>query len=284
MSFEEARFYVYVHYRKDNGKPFYVGQGTRHRYKYSYGRSNAWKIVEKSAGGFVPVVIEEGLTKDQALELEEFLIEEMQNVVVNSVSSKSEVKEISFEEFNDRYYVDESSPTGLRYKIDVFAHNKDGKLHSMLAKAGDVAGSKQQDGWQISWNRKSYRVHRVVYLLSFGTIGKHFVVDHIDGDCFNNKISNLRLVTQSENVRNRKIAVKNKLGVQGVSIINPTKGCKAARAAITIYGKRIEKSFSFAKYGEDSAIQMAIAFRREMELKAKNQGVEYTDRHCGLNK
>ena len=42
------------------------------------------------------------------------------------------------------------------------------------------------------------------------------VLDHIDGDCLNNRIENLREATQMQNMWNQKIAKNNKSGVKGV--------------------------------------------------------------------
>lgn len=50
--------------------------------------------------------------------------------------------------------------------------------------------------------KKSYRVHRLVYLTFVGDIPKNKVIDHIDGNTSNNCINNLRCVTPSENVLN----------------------------------------------------------------------------------
>lgn len=56
----------------------------------------------------------------------------------------------------------------------------------------------------IRWEGKSYRrsLHRVVYETFVGPIPERKVIDHIDGDRANNSLSNLRLVTQSENMYN----------------------------------------------------------------------------------
>lgn len=50
-------------------------------------------------------------------------------------------------------------------------------------------------------NRKWFRVHRLVYHHFKGCIPDTLVVDHIDNDKKNNHISNLQLLTRSENIK-----------------------------------------------------------------------------------
>ena len=67
------------------------------------------------------------------------------------------------------------------------------------------------------WFRnKSYKNHRVIYFLCTGIDPEEKQVDHIDGDILNNKISNLRLATLSQNQDNRKKNKNNTSGITGV--------------------------------------------------------------------
>ena len=50
--------------------------------------------------------------------------------------------------------------------------------------------------------KKSYRVHRLVYIAFIGNIPDNMVIDHIDGNTSNNNIKNLRCVTSKENANN----------------------------------------------------------------------------------
>ena len=54
----------------------------------------------------------------------------------------------------------------------------------------------------LSQNNKQHQlsVHRLVYETFIGPIPKDMLIDHIDGNRANNKLNNLRLVTQSENM------------------------------------------------------------------------------------
>jgi uncharacterized protein YkuJ len=59
------------------------------------------------------------------------------------------------------------------------------------------------------------QAHRVAWLLYYGVWPK-YNIDHVDGNIQNNKIENLRDVTQAENQRNKRLYDRNKTGVCGV--------------------------------------------------------------------
>lgn len=59
-----------------------------------------------------------------------------------------------------------------------------------------------------------HRAHRVIWAIIHGYWPK--LIDHIDGDCANNKIGNLREVSQSENMRNAAMSSRNTSGQTGV--------------------------------------------------------------------
>lgn len=69
---------------------------------------------------------------------------------------------------------------------------------------------------------KHYYIHRLVWTAHKGSIPAGITIDHIDGNHFNNNISNLQLLTQSENSRKgmndtlRKYDVKSLASFKGV--------------------------------------------------------------------
>lgn len=62
--------------------------------------------------------------------------------------------------------------------------------------------------------RIKFLAHRVAWKFSYGT--EPDVIDHIDGDPSNNRLSNLRSVGQNINSRNSKLSKNNTSGFNGV--------------------------------------------------------------------
>jgi len=83
-------------------------------------------------------------------------------------------------------------------------------------KVGDVAGTKTTNGYmQVMVGGQRYYVHRLIWLYHYKEWPKN-QIDHIDGSPDNNRINNLRDVTNEENTRNRKTPNTNISGVIGV--------------------------------------------------------------------
>lgn len=89
---------------------------------------------------------------------------------------------------------------------------KEGKLYNKInrgrVKAGEIAGnldtSKGKGYWRVKLNGKSYYVHRLIYIMFHGHIPRNKQVDHINQIKTDNRVENLRLVTQTENQWNYK--------------------------------------------------------------------------------
>jgi hypothetical protein len=84
-------------------------------------------------------------------------------------------------------------------------------------RAGDKAGGKTKSGHCIvSMNGKREYVHRVVWEIHHGEIPEGMVIDHINGDPSDNRIENLRCVSQKINLLNKRKQKNNTSGIAGV--------------------------------------------------------------------
>lgn len=122
--------------------------------------------------------------------------------------------------------VDSSSPSNL-----VWVSGK---------RRGHNAGNLDDNGYYVVRFRGSaYKAHRIVWFLSNNLKDTELLIDHIDGNKTNNKISNLRLVTEKENARNRRACINRKHSeFKGVTLaVNTFK--KPWRADIKVEGKSI---------------------------------------------
>lgn len=108
---------------------------------------------------------------------------------------------------------------------DVIQYNKDtGELiwiaktsvHSNNITVGCAAGTIDNQGYRvIKIDGKSYKAHRLVWFLCNGVFPEE--IDHINGNPDDNRIINLRNVSHKENLKNKRIYIKNKTGVHGVT-------------------------------------------------------------------
>jgi hypothetical protein len=66
---------------------------------------------------------------------------------------------------------------------------------------------------------KTMLYHKVAWAIYYGVFPSK-VIDHINGDKYDNRIENLREVDQKQNTRNAKMSKRNKSGVTGVRRCN----------------------------------------------------------------
>jgi len=114
--------------------------------------------------------------------------------------TKTKAVENNIALLKERFYLDASSASGLRMKA---SSRKSTHNPRLIRNPGDVAGFKNQEGyWEVNVVDKTYlKVHRIIWVLSFGIIPEGLRVDHKDGNGFNNDLSNLQLLTNPQNVR-----------------------------------------------------------------------------------
>lgn len=82
---------------------------------------------------------------------------------------------------------------------------------------GDEAGYLNEEGYiRIKFNRKCYAAHRLAWFFYHGSMPSEYI-DHINGLRNDNRISNLRDITQTDNNRSTTKPKHNKSGFVGVS-------------------------------------------------------------------
>ena len=99
----------------------------------------------------------------------------------------------SINTFISSFIYSENSPTGLLSKIS-------GKPIGSFER--DSEGNRRYS--RVKLGNQRYLTHRVIWVLTYGEIDENLVIDHIDGNPWNNKLENLRLVDRKTNQRNRK--------------------------------------------------------------------------------
>jgi hypothetical protein len=185
-------------------------------------------------------------------------------------------------DFSGVFYIDLSSPSGLRWKIDRYKGLQYAQLHRS---AGSIAGTFNGCGYyQVNIDNKTYLAHRIVYSIANNLPLEEFggkVIDHLDQDRTNNDPSNLRLVSNSINQRNKKLSKNSPYGVDGVRPMH-------IKASNNTYftanwrdssGVGKSKTFSLSKFGVMEAFKMAALYRKKMITELNNNGAGYTEIH-----
>ena len=82
------------------------------------------------------------------------------------------------------------------------------------ARAGDEAGSSERPYRRVMVQKKHYSLHRLAFAFLHGFAPT--VVDHKDGDTWNNRADNLREATHRQNQQNKKVLRTSGTGLKGV--------------------------------------------------------------------
>jgi hypothetical protein len=253
---------VYVH--KLGDEIVYVGYGNKSRVTSKSGRSVEHKAVWENLS---KVVIHCNLTKDDATQIEFDLISKLTSkgiLLFNKVKHKTIVKDVIYETISKILEYDETSSTGLRWKVN--------KSHR--SKIGGKAGYVSNRYIKLTIDSKTYMGHRMIFcLLTKKDLDNSLVIDHIDRNGLNNAIDNLREVTQQANTRNRKYRVNNTTGEQSVG---EQSHLQRFMVRWTVNSHRHIKYFSYnpnkhksnksAFVGKDSAFTAAIEFRNSLVI------------------
>lgn len=120
----------------------------------------------------------------------------------------------SREEVLELFEQDDSSPSGLRWRVN-YKKYKQGDVAGYL---NSVAGTKTYGKvWDVCFNGRPHRVHRIVWVLERGEIPNGLEIDHINGNPSDNRLCNLSLKTRGHNTRARvKMNPRNTSGYTGV--------------------------------------------------------------------
>lgn len=118
--------------------------------------------------------------------------------------------------------------------------------------------NKKQNHLSVVLCGRDYPAHRIIWLIVYGEFPQGHI-DHIDHDETNNKLSNLRVVSQYANNRNSSLRCDNAIGITGVWI-NPRVPRKKYTAEIRdTFGKKIYKAF----YTLEDAINQRKMWEKE---------------------
>lgn len=122
---------------------------------------------------------------------------------------------------------------------------------------GMIAGTPSGQGYvQIKADGVVYKAHRLAWAFANGSFPeKGMEIDHINGDRSDNRLTNLRLVTRTQNAMNQGVKSNNKSGCKGVSFRKDT---QKWHARITVAGK-------IKLLGNFDTLESAVAARRAAE-------------------
>lgn len=176
--------------------------------------------------------------------------------------------------WSEHFLLDADSPSGLvKIKIneEIITKKRVGHRHFRKNKP---------KSWQLPFEGHRYVVHRIIWIMTYGSIDPDLVIDHLDGNPFNNSINNLKLKTQKNNTRNTRLNVKNTSGFSGVYLSTNTRGLKYYVARWNeLDGKRKSKLFSVKKLGKFTAKALAVEYREKQIQRLIIEGADYTERH-----
>ncbi len=131
---------------------------------------------------------------------------------------------------------------------------------------GDEAGFIDYTGYRyIKIDKVKYSAHRLAWLYVYGEFPKE-QIDHKNNVRSDNRLSNLRLATHSQNMMNQPARKNNTSGVKGVDW---DKTCNKWRARCQVNGKR--KSVGWFDSLEE-AENFLICFRKQVHGEFENHG------------
>lgn len=141
---------------------------------------------------------------------------------------------------------------------------------SFTVKAGDKAGNVTPKGyWQIGINRKRYLAHRLAWLYVHGVFPEKDV-DHINRNPADNRIVNLRDVSNQFNLFNTSKQKDNTSGYKGVTFMPKV---KKWQAQIRMNSKKVYLGTFDTPERADIAHRIAEYFREKYYDHSTTKGV-----------
>jgi hypothetical protein len=132
---QNNNFIIYIHIRPDINEPFYVGKGVPGREIRLCGRNQHWKnIVNKNNGIFVPKILFEGLTEEEALLKE---------------------REIELDLKNKGYILSNIIECGIKAGTTGMKHSEESKRKISEGLKGHISPNKGKKQSQETCNKKS---------------------------------------------------------------------------------------------------------------------------------
>jgi hypothetical protein len=133
-------------------------------------------------------------------------------------------------------------------------YHKNPPNHNTRLKGKEVGSTTKYKATCI--NKVTWYIHEIIWIMHYGNKGSN-EIDHINHDKLDNRVENLRLVTRSENNKNRGLSPKNTSGITGVCW---SKVKKKWESKIKINGKDIN-------LGRSSNFFEACCLRKSAECK-----------------
>ena len=168
----------------------------------------------------------------------------MRNVASYSTLTYSVIDMLTYERANELFHYDRSSGKLIR-KVTT----------DYKAVQGTEAGTYSGGYKLVCIDKVKYKAHRVCMLLAYGYFPKGMQVDHINHNRSDNRLSNMRFVTDRENAKNHSM---NKNNISGVTGVHFDKSRGKFMSYIKVNYKRIH-------LGRFDSIEEAIAVRQQAE-------------------
>lgn len=276
---DKNKYCVYLHRNKQTNEVYYIGSGVQNKREYHFsGRSKSWHEIHNTCGTIVEIVKSE-LTQEESRKLEQEIIESRVYPNIVNENTVNPINDIDVNIINEYFTYDETSKSCLRWK------KKTGTRSVIGAVAGwfTYTNGKIPRSCNVKLLNKQIRCSRVIWTIHHGNIPPDMIVDHIDGNPHNNRITNLRCISSKENAMNRSAVNYEKELPSGIYF---KKGGKKSNDSITsrVVSNKIKLiiSFSIDKYGYEQAVENAKIWRvnKLHELGILN---DYTERHIGFN-